>query len=191
MSIRAVLTPLVSGSTYRRGVFLLLGGVLLLPYLLLASVFGQMLVRADVPRSLVGLLMAVAAVIGTVPLFLGGARALEITAARSLLGVDLPDPAPGHPPDRETRLRAALWIATHLAAGGLVMFGLISALPMALVFVAQQLGLGADVVAGQPLGPLTGYAPGRLAVLGALVLVARAYAVAGLGALARLMAPVL
>ncbi|GAB3799559.1 sensor histidine kinase [Micromonospora zhanjiangensis] len=191
MSIRAVLTPLVSGSTYRRGVFLLLGGVLLLPYLLLASVFGQMLVRADVPRSLVGLLMAVAAVIGTVPLFLGGARALEITAARSLLGVDLPDPAPGHPPDRETRLRAALWIATHLAAGGLVMFGLISALPMALVFVAQQLGLGADVVAGQPLGPLTGYAPGRLALLGVLVLVAMAYAVAGLGALARLMAPVL
>ncbi len=45
-----VLAPLVRGSTYRRGVLLLLGGVIALPYALLAVVFVTMLTSDDVPR---------------------------------------------------------------------------------------------------------------------------------------------
>ena len=37
--IRVALAPLVRGSTYRRGVYLLLGGVVLLPYVLLGVAF--------------------------------------------------------------------------------------------------------------------------------------------------------
>ncbi|MGC5020257.1 hypothetical protein [Micromonospora sp. DT47] len=103
MGPRAVLAPLVRGSTWRRGVFLLLGGVLVLPYVLLAATFVQILTRGEVPRPLVFPLLAVALAIATAPVFLDGSRALEIAAARALLAVDLPEPAAGHPVDRETR----------------------------------------------------------------------------------------
>ncbi|MFB9239783.1 sensor histidine kinase [Plantactinospora siamensis] len=191
MTPRAVFAPLVSGSTYRRAVFLLLGGVLALPYALLAATFAQMLTRSDVPRAAVVPLLAAGAVIAGTPVFLAGSRALEIAAARALLDVDLPDPPPGRPLDRESRLRAALWIATHLTIGGLVMFALISVFPMALVFVAQQFGLGRSALGDQRFGPFDAHDGGWLALLGVATLVALGYAVAGLGALARSMAPVL
>ncbi|MEU8251003.1 hypothetical protein [Nonomuraea sp. NPDC048916] len=125
-AVRVVLGPLARGSTCRRGVFLLLGGVLLLPYSLLAVMFTQMLTGSVVPRALVLLFGAVAAVIVAVPVFVSGSRALEIAAARALLDVDLPEPVPGSRIDPETRLRSALWISLHLITGGLITFGLIS-----------------------------------------------------------------
>ncbi|HEX7745987.1 MAG TPA: histidine kinase [Micromonosporaceae bacterium] len=191
MSVRAVLAPLISASTYRRAVFLLLGGVLLLPYLLLGEIFGSMLRDAVTPRPIVVGLLAAAAVIAVVPVFLGGSRALEIAAVRTLLDVRLPDPVPGHRLDQETRLRSALWIAVHLVTGGLVMFALISAFPMALVFVIQRLGLGADALPVLRIGPFDQDDRGWLALAGLVTLVALGYAIAGLGALARSMAPVL
>jgi hypothetical protein len=43
--MRGALRPLVRAGTYRRAVFLLLGAVILLPYLLLAVLLGRMLVE--------------------------------------------------------------------------------------------------------------------------------------------------
>ncbi|MBQ1074686.1 two-component sensor histidine kinase [Micromonospora sp. C31] len=191
MEARTVLAPLVAGSTWRRGVFLLLGGVLALPYVLLAVAFTQMLTRSDVPRPLVLALLGVAATIAAAPVFLEGPRALEIAAARALLGVDLPDPAPGHAADRETRLRSALWIALHLVSGGLVVAALFSAVPMALAFIGQQFGLDTQLTGGDRFGPFDGRDTGWLTLTGLVVLVALGYAVAGLGALAVSMAPAL
>ncbi|MFG3703983.1 sensor histidine kinase [Micromonospora sp. NPDC047670] len=186
-----LLAPLVAGSTWRRGVFLLLGGVLVLPYVLLALAFAQMLTQPDVPRPLVLGLLVVAATIAAVPIFLDGPRALEIAAARALLGVDLPDPAPGHAADRETRLRSALWIGLHLLSGGLVVAALFSAVPMALAFIGQQFGLDTGMTSGDRFGPFDGRDTGWLTLSAIVVLVALGYAVAGLGALAVSMAPVL
>ncbi|MEU7589071.1 histidine kinase [Micromonospora sp. NPDC049230] len=191
MTLRAALAPLVAGTTWRRGVFLLLGGVLALPYGVLAVTFAEMLTASEVPRSLVYALLVVAALIAVVPLLLDGSRALEIAAVRALLGVDLPEPALGHRGDRETRLRSALWIATHLIVGALVMLALFSALPMALAFIAQQFGIGAELTSRERFGPLDGRDSGWLTVTGVALLVGLGYAVAGLGALAGLMAPVL
>ncbi|RBI97630.1 two-component sensor histidine kinase, partial [Micromonospora provocatoris] len=154
MTVRGVFAPLVRASTWRRAVFLLLGGVLALPYALLAVVFAQMLGSATAPRPLVFGLLLVAAGLALVPVFLAGSRALEIAAARALLAVDLPEPAPGHRIDRETRLRAALWIALHLGTGVVVWFAAISAFPMALVFVAGLAGMDTGAVADQRLGPV-------------------------------------
>ncbi|MEV0157518.1 histidine kinase [Micromonospora sp. NPDC050686] len=189
MTVRGVLGPLVRGSTWRRGVFLLLGGVLALPYALLAATFAQMFGKSVVPLPTAVGLLSVAAVIAAVPVFLDGSRSLEIAAARSLLKVDLPDRADGYRLDRETRVRAALWIALHLVTGGLVLFAAISAFPMALVFIAQQFGL--DTGAGDALGPLAGRHPAWQTLAGVVLLVGLGYAVAGLGALAASMAPVL
>ncbi|MGC1212034.1 MAG: histidine kinase [Micromonospora sp.] len=190
MTVAGVLGPLVRGSTWRRGVFLLLGGVLALPYALLGAAFVQLLTNDDVPLPMAGVLLLIAAVIAAVPVFLAGSRALEIAAARALLGVDVPEPPAGWRVDREARLRSALWIALHLGTGGLVLFAAISAFPMALVFIAQQFGIvrpGNEAA----FGPLAGSEPGWLALTGVVLLVVLGYAVAGLGALAASMAPVL
>ncbi|MFR9779551.1 sensor histidine kinase [Micromonospora sp. MS34] len=191
MTVRGVLRPLVRGSTWRRGVFLLLGGVLALPYALLAATFVQLFGDGGVPRPLGFGLLLVAAVIAAVPVFLAGSRTLEVAAARALLAVDLAEPALGHRIDRETRLRAALWIALHLVSGGLVLFAAISAFPMALVFLAGQFGLDTGATADDALGPLGPDNPVAATLTGVAVLVALGYAVAGLGALAASMAPVL
>ncbi|MEQ4303934.1 histidine kinase [Plantactinospora sp. B6F1] len=191
MTLRAALAPLTSGATYRRAVFLLLGGVLLLPYLLLGTVFAEMLRTDAVPRPAVLVLIAVATAIAAVPLFLRGTRALEIAAARALLDVELPEPATDGGIDRESRLRCALWIGIHLLSGGLVGFALISALPMALLFLFAQLGVSKEAVRDLAVGPFGGWHPGWLSLVGAGMLVLLGYAVAGLGALARLMAPAL
>ncbi|MFI2649579.1 sensor histidine kinase [Micromonospora fulviviridis] len=191
MTVRGVLAPLVRGSTWRRAVFLLLGGVLALPYALLAAAFAQLLGNDDVPRPVGAGLLLVAAVLAAVPVFLAGSRALEIAAARALLAVDLPEPAPGHRIDRETRLRAALWIALHLLTGGLVLFAAISAFPMALVFLAGLAGVDTGAAPDDGFGPLGPGHPVAAGLAGLALLVALGYAVAGLGALAASMAPVL
>lgn len=183
-----MLAPLVSGSTYRRGVHLLLGGVLLLPYVLLGVAFTQ-LFQSQTPRGLSLLLLALTVLIAGTPAFLGATRTLEIVAARALLAVDLPDP-PARPPDLEARLRSALWFAVHLITGGAVAFAMLAALPVALAFIAAQVGIGTEVLAGLQLGPLDEDDP-WWSLLGLAILVALAYAVAGLGRLAVLMAPVL
>jgi signal transduction histidine kinase len=189
MTLRAIVAPLVSGSTYRRGVHLLLGGVLLLPYALLGVAFVQLL-RSDSPRGLSLFLLGVAAVIAGAPAFLAATRTLETAAARALLEVDLPDPVTDRP-ELEARLRSALWFATHLAIGGTVGLAALIALPMALAFIAAQFGIGTEALAGLELGPLDADDTLWWSLLGLGMLVALAYAVAGLGRLAAVMAPVL
>lgn len=95
----------------------MLGAVILLPYLLLATAFMVLWREPQVSRSLAVLTMVAAVVVAAVPPFLGGTRALEIAAARFLLDAGLPEPA--GQPDRlpmETRLRSAPWFAMHLFA---------------------------------------------------------------------------
>ncbi|GAA0743054.1 histidine kinase [Dactylosporangium roseum] len=181
---------LLRGSTYRRGVFLLLGGVLLLPYALLAAAFAQSWTAPGAPRGTIVALVVFTAAVGLVPPFLHGTRALEITAARWLLGVDLPDPVPAAE-GRETRLRAALWFVLHLAIGGAVVLGALISVPLALVALLQPFGGVGDAMRGQRLGPFDEHDTLGLTAVGLLVTGALGYAVAGLGALATTMAPVL
>jgi signal transduction histidine kinase len=190
VTVRGLVAPLVRGSTYRRGVHLLLGGVILLPYALLVLAFARMLADPGTPVAATLSLAAAAVLIAVVPAFLSGTRSLEIAAARALLGVDLPDPPPGAA-TRETRVRGALWYAVHLLAGGAVGAALLVALPMALIFLAQRLGVATEATAGLRIGPLDENDTWALTALGLAMLIGLAYSIAGLGALAALMAPVL
>ncbi|MEU7906767.1 histidine kinase [Actinoplanes sp. NPDC049118] len=193
MRIPAPLAPLVSGATYRRGVHLLLGAVLLLPYVLLGFGFHRIMTDGDSPGGIL-LSLGAAVVIGTVPAFLGGTRELEISAARSLLGARLPEPAPAvgrpRPLEPETRIRAALWFALHLLFGGVISALLLLAVPMALTFIGQRFGMPAGPLDELP-GPLGADDPWGWTLVGVGLLVVTVYAVAALGALAALMAPVL
>jgi signal transduction histidine kinase len=181
------LGPLTRASTYRRAVHLLLGAVILLPYVLLGGVLVRMV--ADATATL--LIAAVAAAIVAVPPFLSGTRELEIAAARALLGVDLPPHDGTHPPALETRLRAALWFAVHLAVGGVIAAALLIAVPLGLIAVGERLGLTHGALAGFGIGPLGASDLWWWTLVGVALLVGTAYATAGLGALAATMAPVL
>ena len=165
---RALLAPL-RASTYRRAVFLLLGAVILLPYLLLAGLIGQSLLITADDRAAMLSIAVVVGLVGLVPPFLSGTRELEIAAVRALLRVDLPQPGP---PALETRLRAALWFAVHLAVGAMIGTALVAAVPLAFMGLSARVTLAS---AGAAL----------------LLLLGTVYATAGLGALAATMAPVL
>jgi signal transduction histidine kinase len=188
----AVLRPLTSARTYRRAVHLLLGAVILLPYVLLTAVLAQMLtegIAAD--RAAAVLIALVAGAIAAVPPFLSGTRELEIAAARALLGVDLPAAEDRGPPELETRLRAALWFGVHLAVGAAIGVTVVIAVPMALVVFTERLGLTSGALAGLNVGPLHETDLWWWTGVGVLLLVGTVYAAAGLGSLAATMAPVL
>ncbi len=184
------LGPLVRASTYRRAVYLLLGAVILLPYLLLATLLARVLIDPQ-HRGATVLIAVAAAAIAAVPPFLGGTRELEIAAVRALLGVDLPPPDPQRPLARETRLRAALWFAVHLAVGAVIGTAVVIAVPMVLIVLAERLGLTSGALAGMDIGPLGADDLWWWTLVGVLLLAGTLYAVAGLGALAATMAPVL
>jgi signal transduction histidine kinase len=193
-AVRRLLRPLFGSTTYRRGIYLLLGGVLLLPYLLLAVTFSGMIGDPRTPLPVTLVLASISAAIGLVPAFLRGTRALEISAVRLLLGVDLPDPpamGQGGRVARETRMRGALWFAVHLAVGGTVGAVLLVAVPFALAFLLVHSGPLAPTLADLGLGGLGTGGALTLTVVGLILLVGVGYAVAGLGALAAVMAPVL
>ncbi|HEX6685294.1 MAG TPA: histidine kinase [Candidatus Limnocylindrales bacterium] len=167
-----------------RGVYLLLGGVILLPYALVVVLFTQMFKAPTVSPAEVIPALLVCAVIAVIPAFLRGTRAIQIVAARSLLGVDLPDQV-GDRVDRESRLRSGLWFFVHLLIGGLVAAGLLIALPTALSAIMQWFGIGAPAFSAVP------FHPGWLSLIGFLLIVVVLYGINALGALAKVMAPVL
>lgn len=172
----------------RRGLHLLLGGVILIPHVLLATGFAQMFADPAVPRAPTVILVVVTVVIAAVPPFLPALRALEITASRNLLDVDLPDPVAD--PPWETRLFGAGWYVLHLVCGGVAMLAILFCAPITAVLLAR--GFGGDdwdgVISQDLLEPVTG----GWAVAAALgVVVVTLYLIAGLGALLAKFAPLL
>ncbi|WP_198663454.1 sensor histidine kinase [Jiangella endophytica] len=186
--IRSIVAPLAGRRLLRRGVHLLLGGVILLPYVLLIIGFVQLFTEPATPYVPAAVLAVVTFVIGTVPPFLPAMRALEITATRGLLDVDLPDPAAD--PPWESRLFGAGWYVLHLLCGGAAMAAVLFSAPTAVLLVAR--GLGFDDGSGiAGLAVLDGVGGVWAVLLGLGLVAATAYLVAGLGALLAWFAPLL
>jgi signal transduction histidine kinase len=163
----------------------------LLPYAMATALFAQMFTSGE--GNLAGVLAtaAVATAVAAVPPFLGGTRELEITAARALLGVALPDHDRGRPMPLETRLRSAVWFGLHLVSGAVLATVVLIAIPLALLAFTERLGLTRGALAGANLGPLGADDRWGWTAAGVLLLIGSVYATAGLGALAATMAPVL
>lgn len=185
--VAAALRPLWSPTTYRRGVHLLLGGVLTVPYValvaLVATAFAPGRPGADVVAlvllALLALLVAVA--LALIP----AVRPLEVVAARSLLGVALPDPDPAAARSWPARWRSAAWYLLNLVLGSAVTVALLVALPVGVALVVLPLaGQPVRFPAGTVLAPAW-WQP----VAGVAVLVGFGYLVAGAGAVLARVAP--
>ncbi|WIX97941.1 histidine kinase [Amycolatopsis mongoliensis] len=177
-----VLRPLTSKATYRRWVYLVLGGAISVPYLLFSAVavpsllpFVTTLERA----TLIGGGLTVLVLAGTA--FLPAVHVLESTAVRELLDDPVPD-APAKPRTRPGRRRAAVMFVLHVVAGFVVSFFSLAA-PVAIgvsisaVFTGHLL----QTAEGGEVTVPTGWASAWLPVAFAVGVVLLIYAVRATG----------
>jgi signal transduction histidine kinase len=127
--LRRLLAPLTDGLAYRRFVHLLLGAVILLPYVGLGA-----LITTSVTSGDLDVFGAVLVVVPGVAIAIGvalvpGVRALAITAARALLGATVPEPDPATADSWPARRRAAGWLVLNAAAGAVAAFVALVVLP--------------------------------------------------------------
>ncbi|MGN9844194.1 sensor histidine kinase [Nonomuraea sp. H19] len=176
---------------FRRWVCLILGGALLMPYMMAGVLIAA--VRHGEPANLllpaqVGVFAAVLPVVAVTGLFLP-VRALEVSAAQGLLGARVETPPRQERRSWQERRRTAAWFTLHLAVGG-VLSGCTLAIVPFTVFTLVLAFIGRPMTV---LGQLV--TPGSAAVLWALgglaLLVALIAAAAGAGELLARLAPVL
>ncbi|MDN5920423.1 MAG: histidine kinase [Pseudonocardia sp.] len=132
--IRVSYRALRDGRTYRRIVHLLLGAVLLLPYVALAWVF-VLSVDNGLSGPAVAPLALVAVGAGAGVAVVPGVRALELTAARSLLGVAVTDPLPGSAHAWPARRRGAAWLLLNMLFGGIAAVLILWAVPSSIGYL--------------------------------------------------------
>ncbi|GAB1512972.1 sensor histidine kinase [Actinophytocola sp. KF-1] len=118
-----VLGPVIRPSTYRRWVYLILGGAVLVPFMLIAGMVLPSLMPAafqDETTLVVALsLVLVVGVMGLMSL-IPAVRVIEGTAARELLGDGVPEQATTGSRSWESRARFAGWFVLHLVVGGIL-----------------------------------------------------------------------
>ncbi|MEU5874305.1 histidine kinase [Glycomyces sp. NPDC047369] len=180
-----LLAPLRSGATYRGWVWLVLGGALMMPFMIVGAL-GYNWRHPDAGFEGVidpGVFAAVVPLVAAVSLLLPD-REVERTAARRLLGAEFTPPA-----DDATwnaRWRTGCWFTLHAVVGGLL-----SGTTLALVpFTAYLVANGARNVLGlDPSGVYAGWITDWGLLTGPLLLVALAYLVAAVAAGLRALAP--
>jgi signal transduction histidine kinase len=133
--IRHLIAPLTDGLTYRRYVHLLLGAVILLPYVALAALIVSTVESGGLDLLALVLIMVPATGIAVGVTLVPGVRSLAITAARTLLGADVPEPDPATIDSWPGRRRAAAWLLLNAAAGGLTALATLAVVPMTVGFL--------------------------------------------------------
>ncbi|MFI6390260.1 sensor histidine kinase [Nonomuraea sp. NPDC050547] len=175
----------------RRWACLVLGGALLMPYMMAGVLMSGVLSGGGrVPDLLLpvelGVFAAVLPVVALTGLFLP-VRALEVNAAQGLLGVHVDTPPRQARRSWQERRRTAAWFTLHLGVGGFMSGCTLAIVPFTLWTLPLPLHgatwLGYDVRPGWAALPWT--------LAGLALLVALVFAVAAAGALLARLAPVL
>ncbi|MEV4187194.1 hypothetical protein AB0J28_37785, partial [Streptosporangium canum] len=191
--MKRILAPLTSSATYLGWTCLILGGALAMPYVMVGTVLAELL-RLREPTAYTLVSMDPAVLAGALPLIaLTGlflpVRALELTAARGLLGARIDSP-----PDRPARTwaerrRTAAWFTLHLGIGAVLAGATLALVPF--VIWLSLLPLLGDRI-GFPGFTVTAGWSGAWGPAAALVTLALlVYAVAGAGTLLARLAPAL
>ncbi|GAA3262074.1 sensor histidine kinase [Nonomuraea helvata] len=175
----------------RRWACLILGGALLMPYMMAGVVVSAQWQEQSANLLLpiqIGVFVAVLPVVAVTGLFLP-VRGLEVNAAQGLLGAHVETPPRQAGRSWQERRRTAAWFTLHLAIGGLVSGCTLAIVPFTLATLALPFAGQATPVLGiaaEPGWPVVLWMAGGLALLAALVAVA-----AGAGELLARLAPVL
>ncbi|WP_162243635.1 sensor histidine kinase [Aeromicrobium sp. Root344] len=183
---RLALRPL-GPTTWRRWVYLVLGGAVFTPYLVV-GVYPSLLAWGDgtgaIAAAAAGGLLMMAGVIALTAM-LEAVRQLEVVAAKQLLRGPLVAELIPASVSGADRVRAGAFFALHLVCGGLVGVGTIIVLPSGVTFLLGATGLvnlsGDSPWQGQPWPAMGLLGIGCLAVF--------AYGTASLGALMSWAAP--
>lgn len=118
-----VLGPVIRPSTYRRWVFLILGGAVLVPFMLIAGmVLPALMPAAFEDETVLVMGLSLVLVLGVMVLMslIPAVRVIEGTAARELLGDGVPEQATRVSVSWESRARFAGWFVVHLIVGGVL-----------------------------------------------------------------------
>ena len=189
--LRAVLGPVVDASTYRRWVYLILGGAVLVPFVLLASLATSSILAPNTPPLvIIGALLAVVFLVAVPIAFVPVVRVIEGMAARELLGEAVPEQAGVRVLTWPSRWRSTGWFLLHLVIGGVVST-LTLLLPPALVLSVAAPFLGADNFVGIPMRIQPGWPSAWVPLAGLLGLVVLAHLVRGASAVMIKAAPAL
>ncbi|MFG3438775.1 sensor histidine kinase [Nonomuraea sp. NPDC047897] len=175
----------------RRWACLILGGALLMPYMMVGVLVGGLAGQGTATLMLpveLGVFVAVLPVVALTGLFLP-VRGLAVSAAQGLLGAKVLTPPRQERRSWQERRRTAAWFTLHLAVGGVVSGCTLAVVPFTLFTLAQPFVPGPiDVLSlrVEAGAPEVGWALVGVVTLAGLVAMA-----AGSGALLARLAPVL
>ncbi|HJP77988.1 MAG TPA: histidine kinase [Pseudonocardiaceae bacterium] len=187
------LRPITGGITYRRWAYLILGGALLVPYILAGVVLLPLaLIRAQTvfgSTSYVLLILACIAVLIVLTSLIPAVRTVEATAVRELLGGPLASQGVGSVRSWAARWRWTAWFVLHIIVGGLVSLLTLFVPPAAVVSFTEPF-TGQQNVGGLNLPAVHGAWRWAVPVGGLLALVCLVYGVALAGAVLARLAPI-
>lgn len=183
-----VLRPLLSRSTYAGWIWLILGGAILMPYMMAGAVAQISIVGnlESVNPMLVtefAIYLLVLPVVGITGLVLP-VRSMSLAMARTLLGVEITDAGSR---SWERRWRDAVWFGLHLAVGGLVAGATLALVPFVVLLLIMPLLSDPYEMADRLL--TAGWQPWWGLVVGPAMLLALVYATAAVSAGMRWCAP--
>jgi signal transduction histidine kinase len=188
-----VFGPVIRPSSYRRWVYLILGGAVLVPFMLIAGMILPSLMPAafrDEPVLVTALSLVV--VIGVMLLMslIPAVRVIEGTAARELLGDGIPEQTRGAGTSWESRARFAGWFVLHLLVGG-VLSVLTLTVPPTVVLTFFSPFLGQVDALGLTVATPRGWAGAWVPLAGLASLLVLLHLVVGAAVLATRAAPFL
>ena len=187
-----VLRPITGGVTYRRWAYLILGGALLVPFILAGSVVLPLaLIQV---QSLAGnatfvlLILVCIAILMVLTSWLPAVRTVEAAAVRELLGGPLSRQGFGSVRSWAARWRWTAWFVLHVLAGGAVSVATLFVPPAAVVSFTEPF-TGAQNIGGVHIGPIHGFWRWAIPVGGLLSLICLVYGTALAGAILARLAP--
>ena len=191
--LNVVLGPVIRPSTYRRWVFLILGGAVLVPFMLVAGMIIPSLMPAMVQEQVtVVVALSLVVVLGVMVLisFIPAVRVIEGTAARELLGDRVPEQATRASLSWPSRWRSAGWFVLHLLLGGVLSIVTLALPPTVVVTFAAPF-TGDFQILGYRIATSLGWAGAWVPVVGLVSLLVLVYLVTAAGALLTRVAPFL
>jgi signal transduction histidine kinase len=191
--LQTVLGPVIRPSTYRRWAYLILGGAVLVPFVMLSTILLPPVlppVIQNQPLFVLAISTVVVLSVMVVISFLPAVKVIEGTAARELLGDRVPEEATRPPTTWLGRWLSTGWFVLHLVSGGIVSAITLVLPPTVAVSFSSPFTESLQVL-GLPIDVPAGWKGAWVPVVGIGALLGLIYLVVGVTAALDRLAPLL